>query len=143
MKLRLEVKSIRLHDMASAVDKLASQASHTHQATQEMLGILLKTEIAEREVRSINYQMRAARFPVYRDLVSFDFAQSKVNKTLVRNSHKGVIEQAHNVVLVGGLGTDSTHIATAISVFVFTPPLSWRRQQVNKGKLPIACSALT
>ena len=75
--------------MASAVDKLASQASHTHQATQEMLGILLKTEIAEREVRSINYQMRAARFPVYRDLVSFDFAQSKVNKTLVRNSHKG------------------------------------------------------
>ena len=62
------LKSMRLYGMASAVDELASQASPGYLATQEMLGVLLKAEMAEREVRSINYQMRAARFPVHRDL---------------------------------------------------------------------------
>jgi len=33
-----------------------------------LLEQLLKTEVAEREVRSIQYQMKIARFPTYRDL---------------------------------------------------------------------------
>ena len=45
---------------------------------------LLKAETAEREVRSIAYQIKAARFPVYKDLTGFDFASSDVNEALVR-----------------------------------------------------------
>jgi hypothetical protein len=36
---------------------------------------LLMAETAERQVRSITYQMTAARFPAHRDLKGFDFAQ--------------------------------------------------------------------
>ena len=40
---------------------------------------LLRSESAEREVHSIDYQMTAARFPAHRDLQGFDFAESKVD----------------------------------------------------------------
>jgi len=38
--------------------------------------MLLKAEASERDVRSINYQMKVAKFPAYRDLTGFDFGQS-------------------------------------------------------------------
>lgn len=111
------LKAIKLYGMAQAVDELARQASPAYQSAQEMLGTLLKAEMAEREVRSIAYQMKIARFPVYRDLASFDFSQSAANEALIRQLHRcEFMDQAHNVVLVGGPGTGKTHLATALGV---------------------------
>jgi len=79
------------------------------------LSQLLRAELTEREVRSIAYQMKVAKFPAYRDLQGFDFGCSEVNEALVRQLHRGkFIEPAHNVVLVGGPG--KTHLATAFAV---------------------------
>jgi DNA replication protein DnaC len=111
------LKSIKLYGMAQAVDELASQGSPAYQSAQEVLGTLLKAEMAEREVRSIAYQMKASKFPVYRDLASFDFSQSVVNEALIRQLHRcEFMDQVHNVVLVGGPGTGKTHLATALGV---------------------------
>jgi IstB-like ATP binding protein len=49
---------------------------------------LLKAETAEGEVRSVAYQIKAARFPVYKDLTGFDFASSEINEALVRQLHR-------------------------------------------------------
>jgi hypothetical protein len=62
------------------------------------------TSNADREVRSTAYQ--AARFPNYRDLASVDFASSEVNQALVELYRCEFQEDAHNVVVVGGHGTD-------------------------------------
>ena len=111
------LRTIKLYGMAQAVDELARQGSPAYQDAQEILGTLLKAEMAEREVRSIAYQMKAARFPAYRDLSRFDFAQSVVNEALIRQLHRcEFMDQAHNVVLVGGPGTGKTHLATALGV---------------------------
>lgn len=111
------LKTLKLHGMADTIASLAEQASPAYQQALPILETLLKAEVAERDVRSINYQMTVARFPAYRDLSGFDFAESQVDEALVRALHRcEFIEDAQNVVLVGGPGTGKTHLATAIAV---------------------------
>jgi hypothetical protein len=62
--------------MASAVAEVAAQGSPAFGQSSELLDTLIKDEVAEREVRSINYQRKVAKFPAHRDLAGFDFIQS-------------------------------------------------------------------
>lgn len=111
------LKGLKLHGMAHAIYELAKQGSPAYQNAESILDSLLKAEVAEREVRSVNYQVKVARFPAYRDLSGFDFSQSVVNEALIRSLHRGLfMDNAENVVLIGGPGTGKTHLATALAV---------------------------
>jgi len=99
------MKSLKLTGMAQAVADLSQQGSPAYQAALPILGNLLKAEVAEREVRSVGYQL----------------SQSRVDEGLIRQLHTGAfIDSAHNVVLVGGPGTGKTHLASAIGVQAIT-----------------------
>ena len=99
------LKMLKLYGMAQAIGELADQGSPVFKQSGELLDQLIKAEVADREVRSIQYQMKAARFPAYRDLQGFDFTQSSVDEPLVRSLHRcEFLEDAQNVVLVGGPG---------------------------------------
>lgn len=103
--------------MAQSIDELARQASPAYGHAEPIMKQLLKAEVAEREVRSIQYQMKTARFPAYRDLGGFDFNQSEVNEPLIHALHRcEFMDEAQNVVFIGGPGTGKTHLATAIGV---------------------------
>ena len=111
------LRSLKMHGMAQAVTDLMEQGAPAFDAAVPILSQLLKAETAEREVRSVSYQLKIARFPAYRDLAGFDFASSEINEALVRQLHRcEFMGVADNVVLVGGPGTGKTHIATALGV---------------------------
>src|SRR3954454_7374265 len=111
------LRSLKMHGMAQAVSELTEQGSPAFEAVMPILSQLLKAETAEREVRSTAYQLKVARFPAYRDLNGFDFASSEINEALVRQLHRcDFIDDANNIVLIGGPGTGKTHVATAIGV---------------------------
>jgi DNA replication protein DnaC len=111
------LRSLKMPGMAQAVSDLTQQGSPAFEAAIPILTQLLKAETAEREVRSVAYQLKVARFPAYRDLAGFDFVNSEINEALVRQLYRcDFIDQADNVVLVGGPGTGKTHIATALGV---------------------------
>jgi len=111
------LKSMKLHGMAGAIAELAEQGSPAYQQSGEILDKLIKAEVAEREVRSINYQMRIARFPAHRDLAGFEFKDSTVNQAQMKVLHRcEFLSDAENIVFIGGPGTGKTHLATAIGV---------------------------
>ena len=111
------LRALKMYGMAQAVSDLTEQGAPAFAAAVPILSQLLKAELAEREVRSIAYQIKAARFPAYKDLAGFDFASSEINEAMVRQLYRGeFIDGADNVVLIGGPGTGKTHIATALGV---------------------------
>ena len=111
------LRSLKMYGMAQAVTDLIEQGAPAFERAVPILSQLLKAEVAEREVRSIAYHMKAARFPAYKDLSGFDFAASEVNEATIRQLHRcEFLDGAHNVVLIGGPGTGKTHLATALGV---------------------------
>ena len=112
-----QLKALKLHGMAQTWPELVAQARMTEFDPAHFIAQLLKSETAEREVRSIAYQMTAARFPAHRDLNGFNFAEAKVDEALIRQLYTmSFLEAAHNLVFIGGPGTGKTHLATALGI---------------------------
>ena len=111
------LRSLKMYGLAQAVTDLMEQGAPAFEAAVPILSQLLKAELAEREVRSIAYHMKAARFQAYKDLSGFDFTSSEINEATLRQLHKcEFMDGAQNVVLIGGPGTGKTHAATALGV---------------------------
>ena len=76
---------------------------------------MIEAETENRQTRSIEYQMRIAKFPYHRDFATFDYNKSAVPKVEVESLRSGQFtEDAHNLVLIGGTGTGKTHTAIAL-----------------------------
>ncbi len=85
----------------TSVGDLLEQGASAFDAAVPILSQRLKGEMAEREVRSIAYHMKAARFPAYKDRSGFTFAASEINEALVRQLHRcEFTDAAENVVLI-------------------------------------------
>ncbi|MGX5651805.1 IS21-like element helper ATPase IstB [Hydrogenophaga borbori] len=111
------LKALKLHGMAANWPELVARCRHSALDPEALVEQLLSAEGAERELRSISYQMKAARFPAHRDLASFEFGGSAIDAELINKLHtSSFTDSAHNVVFIGGPGTGKTHLATALGV---------------------------
>jgi DNA replication protein DnaC len=107
---------LKLNGMKAAYDEIISTAVKRQHEPQKIVGDLLTAEIREKQARSIKYQMTIARLPLAKEIDEFDFEETPVNETLVRDLAGGAfLEQQRNVVLIGGTGTGKSHLAVAIA----------------------------
>ena len=107
---------VKAAHMRTAYDDILADGLKRRHPVQQIIGALLKAEIADKTARSIKYQMASAKLPAARELAEFDFAASPVNEPLIRDlAMGGFLEGKRNIVLVGGTGTGKTHLAVAIA----------------------------
>lgn len=113
-----ELKALRLYGMVDAwSDIMAQGALATVESSRWLIEHLLEAEHTDRAIRSMRYQIQAAKFPVHRDLAGFDFDHAKVDRSLIMElADLSFTEAAHNVVFIGGTGTGKSHLATALGI---------------------------
>ncbi len=111
------MSELKLIGMKAAYDELLSAAIKRQHPVQQLVGNLLQAEIAEKQARSIRYQVTIAKLPLIKEIAEFDFTDTPINEALVRDMATGAfLDSQRNAVLVGGTGTGKTHLAVAIAL---------------------------
>ena len=102
--------------MRDHFDDVVTAGRKRQRSFEVILGDLLRAEIAEKQARSIRYQLGIAKLPLAKELTDFAFVDAPVNQALIDDLATGAfLSQQRNAVLIGGTGTGKTHLAIGIA----------------------------
>src|SRR5438309_2213069 len=94
--------TLKLYGMRAAYDEVMATGIKRRHEPPRILGDLLSAEIAEKQARSIKYQLTIAKLPLAKDIDEFDFLGTPVNEGLVRDLASGAfLAEQRNAVLFG------------------------------------------
>jgi len=115
--LKHHLKALRLPTVASECEKVAARCATDNVDHLTYLLQVLELELLDREKRSAERRLKAARFPTIKTLDTFDFAaRPSVNKMLIGELVRcEYIDKRENVLLIGNPGTGKSHLATALA----------------------------
>ena len=117
-QLAADCTTLGLSTVAAHWARLATDASRRRQAPPEYLADLLSLEVAARRERRIQRRIAEAHFPVLKTLDTFDFAAQPAlaRDQVLELAQGGFVREAANIVLVGGVGTGKTHVASGLGL---------------------------
>lgn len=96
-----QLKALHLYGMATAWSELLAEGPRRPVQPEAWLDRLIEAELADRQVRSLRYQLKAARFPVHRDLTGIDWAETPLPQAQIQQlASAGFMQTAHNLILV-------------------------------------------
>jgi DNA replication protein DnaC len=118
--LKANLKQLKLPTMLGEWEKLAREADAKNEPYEGYLLRLTEAEVTTRSANALASRIRAAGFPVVKDLDTFDFSTlPSVPKQKVLELARGAwVEEHSNCCLIGNAGTGKTHLATALGLAI-------------------------
>ena len=112
------LKQMKLPTVLREYDKVARECTRDGVDYPRYLLRLIELELLDRERRTVERRIRAARFPATKSLDTFDFtAIPGLNKMLVLNLARcEYILRRENIIALGNSGTGKTHVALALGL---------------------------
>ena len=116
--LETYLKELRLPTFLQNYRKFAEEAAQTDQSYDRFLLALAEQEATQRERNRIVRRIKAARFPVQKELADFDFSciSSPSKQRVVELARGSYIQKVEPILLVGNPGLGKTHIAIALAL---------------------------
>ncbi len=118
MLLETNLKQLRLSTFLQNYRKFAEDAARANLGYDRYLLALVEQEVAQREENRKVRRIKAARFPVLKELADFDFScVPSLNKQRVLELARGsYLDKAESVLLVGNPGLGKTHVASSLAL---------------------------
>jgi DNA replication protein DnaC len=112
------LRQLRLPSFLNNYAQFASDAARNNEDHVRYLLALAELEMDQREQNVLKKRIRAARFPVIKELADFDFsAVPLLNKALLLDYARGeYIQNRESLIFVGNPGLGKTHLATGLAL---------------------------
>lgn len=112
------LKQLKLPTVLREYEKLARECARDGVDHSRYLLRLIELELIDRERRTVERRIRAARFPAVKSFDTFDFmAIPGLNKMLVLELARcEYILRRENIIALGNSGTGKTHVALALGL---------------------------
>ena len=112
------LRQLRLPSFARNYQSFAADAARSNLDYTRYLLALAEQEVTKREQNRIQKRVKAARFPVFKELADFDFsALPSLNKAQVLDLSRGeYIQKREPIVFIGNPGLGKTHLAISLAL---------------------------
>jgi DNA replication protein DnaC len=82
--LHAQLKNLRLYGISDAWAEIKAEGPQRKQdiSPEHLLSQLVHVEITDRYARSLRYQLKAAKFPIHRDLVNFEWERQPFQNSI-------------------------------------------------------------
>jgi DNA replication protein DnaC len=116
--LESHLKSLRLATFRQQYRQVAEDAARNNLGYDRYLLALAEQEVAQRLLNTQRQRIKAARFPVLKELADFDFSTiPQLNKQRMLDLARGeYIAKAEPIILVGQPGLGKSHVAVGLAL---------------------------
>jgi len=111
------LKQLRLTAMANQYLETARAAEKSKRTYEQYLGLLAKTELAEKHQQKVKRLLQQAKLPQMKSFEKYDFKIRKgvSAQQMSRLSDGDWLKKAENVVFYGSFGMGKSHLAMALT----------------------------
>lgn len=116
--LETYLHQLRLPTFAKNYVQFAADAARNNEDYMRFLLALVEQEVSQREQNRLAQRIKAAHFPVTKELADFDFsALPTLNKAQILDFARGeYLAKREALILIGNPGLGKTHLATGLAL---------------------------